>query len=246
LISASDDSFLKVWDRRSLGTTAKPAGVFVGHTEGITYVSPKGDGRYIISNGKDQTLRLWDLRKMMPSSDFDTLPNRRYGIRGFDYREDRYEKPRYSAHPRDNSVMRYVGHRVLSTLIRCYFSPIETTGGSYIYSGSADGNIHIWSLDGRVVQVINRADALPIFSDPSDEDLSTSQGRGMGRRSATVRDISWHSQEPVLMSCAWDNPKSYSSVARHEWKGLGKNAMTLEDVVEREITETNGVPGSWF
>lgn len=53
LISGSDDGFVKVWDRRSLGTTQKPSGVLVGHTEGITYVSPKGDGRYVISNGKD-------------------------------------------------------------------------------------------------------------------------------------------------------------------------------------------------
>ncbi len=27
-------------------------------------MSAKGDGRYVISNGKDQALRLWDLRKM--------------------------------------------------------------------------------------------------------------------------------------------------------------------------------------
>ncbi|RXW19331.1 hypothetical protein EST38_g6521 [Candolleomyces aberdarensis] len=45
LISASDDTFLKVWDRRSLGASRKPSGVLVGHTEGITYVSAKGDGR---------------------------------------------------------------------------------------------------------------------------------------------------------------------------------------------------------
>ena len=38
LISASDDTFVKVWDRRSL-SGGKPAGVLPGHTEGITYVS---------------------------------------------------------------------------------------------------------------------------------------------------------------------------------------------------------------
>jgi hypothetical protein len=38
-------------DRRSLGGSRKPAGVLVGHTEGITNVSAKGDGRYVISNG---------------------------------------------------------------------------------------------------------------------------------------------------------------------------------------------------
>lgn len=48
-------------DRRSLrGDT--PAGVLVGHTEGLTYVASKGDGRYCVSNGKDQSMKLWDLR----------------------------------------------------------------------------------------------------------------------------------------------------------------------------------------
>jgi len=54
LVSASDDHTLKVWDRRSLGASGKPSGVLVGHTEGVTHVSPRGDGRYVISNGKDQ------------------------------------------------------------------------------------------------------------------------------------------------------------------------------------------------
>ena len=39
--------------------------------------------------------------------------------------------------------MTYRGHAVLQTLIRCHFSPAETTGGQYIYSGSADGRIHV-------------------------------------------------------------------------------------------------------
>jgi len=74
-------------DRRSLGAHAKPAGVLVGHTEGITYVSPKGDGRYVISNGKDQTMRLWDLRKMASGEEHEAMPRRRYGLgQGWDYR----------------------------------------------------------------------------------------------------------------------------------------------------------------
>ena len=60
-VSGSDDSMLKVWDRRSL-VRGKPAGCLPGHTEGITYIAPKGDGRYCISNSKDQSVRLWDLR----------------------------------------------------------------------------------------------------------------------------------------------------------------------------------------
>lgn len=67
LISGSDDTFVKVWDRRSLGTAAKPSGVLIGHVEGITYVAPKGDGRYVISNGKDQSLRKCAVRSNVMS-----------------------------------------------------------------------------------------------------------------------------------------------------------------------------------
>ncbi|KDQ20285.1 hypothetical protein BOTBODRAFT_27700 [Botryobasidium botryosum FD-172 SS1] len=248
LISGSDDTFVKVWDRRSLGSSAKPAGVLVGHTEGITHVSSKGDGRYIISNGKDQAVRLWDLRKMMSSPDFDAMPKLDYGLKYFDYRSYEYRKPRYLAHPKDNSVMTYRGHSVLRTLIRCYFSPAETTGGSYIYSGSADGEIHIWSLDGRVAQIINRCEVWPISFDPSDRDAGP--GTNGIRHPVCVRDVSWHTQEPVLMSCAWDEDmyRSSGSVAKHEWKGYGKNGMSIEDVVERdelEEQEMGRIPGAW-
>lgn len=84
LVSASDDTSLKVWDRRSLGSSHKPSGVLIGHTEGITHVAPKGDGRYVISNGKDQVLRLWDLRKMRSHNDWNG--RNQYGHDGFDYR----------------------------------------------------------------------------------------------------------------------------------------------------------------
>lgn len=58
-----------------------------------------------------------------------------YGLRGWDYRNGRYRKPRCVQHPNDCSVMTYRGMRTLRTLIRCAFSPTSTTGGSYIYTG---------------------------------------------------------------------------------------------------------------
>lgn len=69
-----------------MGATRKPTGVLMGHTEGITYVSAKGDGRYVISNGKDQALRLWDLRKMRTSAEQEADGGNFYGIPNFDYR----------------------------------------------------------------------------------------------------------------------------------------------------------------
>jgi DDB1- and CUL4-associated factor 11 len=82
---AVDEKVNSSRDRRSLGEGQKPSGVLLGHTEGITYVSAKGDGRYVISNGKDQALRLWDLRKMHSSAEFDVAAQNDYRS-GFDYR----------------------------------------------------------------------------------------------------------------------------------------------------------------
>ncbi|KAI0727844.1 WD40-repeat-containing domain protein [Fomitopsis betulina] len=240
LVSASDDTFIKVWDRRSLGASPKPSGVLIGHTEGITYVSAKGDGRYVISNGKDQVLRLWDLRMMRSNEDFESVQRVHYGIPHFDYRGGSYPRPQHKAHPLDCSVMQYTGHEVLRTLIRCHFSPAETTGQQYIYSGGSDGRIHIWSLDGRVVQVLNRSNTLPMSSEPSGpEPLEHTPNR----RKVCVRDVSWHREQPVLMSAGWLgvrwNHREGSLVARHEWKGLSKMGHRLEDHVERDQQETS-------
>ncbi|VDC08021.1 unnamed protein product [Peniophora sp. CBMAI 1063] len=234
LVSASDDTTLRVWDRRSLGSSQKASGVLIGHTEGITYVSAKGDGRYVISNGKDQTARLWDLRYMRSNHDWENVADKHYGIEDYDYRYGDYPPPRHESHPMNCSVMAFRGHQVLQTLIRCHFSPAETTGSQYIYSGSYDGRIHIWSLDGRIVQVLERSRSLPINFDPSAPEYGATQGEA---ERICVRDVSWHSREPVIHSAAFESSRMGSTVARHEWKGLTKTAGALEDWVEKDRLE---------
>ncbi|MGJ2543812.1 hypothetical protein ACR8G9_22740 [Salmonella enterica subsp. enterica serovar Paratyphi A] len=54
-----------------------------GHLEGITFIDSRGDGRYFISNGKDQSIKLWDIRKM---SSKVTCPNPRLRNFEWDYR----------------------------------------------------------------------------------------------------------------------------------------------------------------
>lgn len=63
LFSGSDDCTIKIWDRRSMAS-GREAGAFLGHIEGLTYIDSKGDGRYVLSNGKDQTMKLWDIRSV--------------------------------------------------------------------------------------------------------------------------------------------------------------------------------------
>ncbi|TXT13148.1 hypothetical protein VHUM_01549 [Vanrija humicola] len=275
LISGSDDGYVKVWDRRSLSSHT-PSGVLAGATEGITYTAPKGDGRYIAVNSKDQAARLYDLRKMRSWSEFENEPDavERWGCHRYDYRSMKYPRPKLLAHPRDCSVMTFRGHSVLRTLIRCHFSPVESTGQQYIYSGSADGLIHIWSLDGRVVQVLNRAESVNLrdaqgrYNDPSaPEPQRRGQRRGANAYDSrglswTVRDVAWHGFEPTLMSTCWEVEGQYrhgGSVAKHEWKGLGKGGLKrLEDWVDKaaaEAAETerlrtasppSRIPGAWF
>lgn len=44
--SGSDDATIKVWDRRLAGAACRrPVGVLLGHTEGLTHLSARGDGR---------------------------------------------------------------------------------------------------------------------------------------------------------------------------------------------------------
>lgn len=41
----------------------------------------------------------------------------------------------------DTSIMTYKGHVVIKTLVRCRFSPIETTGQRFIYTGCGVGRV---------------------------------------------------------------------------------------------------------
>ena len=178
-VSGSDNSLIEVWDQRvSMGIPVKQ---LVGHLAGVTHMHARGDGRHLISNAKDQSIRLWDLRKA-----HDWEPGRAILIdSAWDYR--------HGAHPRssflfsgrlrrvdDCSLMTYRGHQVHSTLIRAFFSPPIATAQRYIYSGSGNGCVFIWdALSGQIERVL-----------PGHAHL--------------VRDVSWHPQLPEIVSSSWD------------------------------------------
>ncbi|KAK6937469.1 WD40 repeat [Dillenia turbinata] len=177
IYSGSDDNFCKVWDRRCFKANGKPAGVLIGHLEGITFIDSRGDGRYLISNGKDQTIKLWDIRKMSSNA------NCHQGFRSYDWDYRWMDYPPQASdlkHPSDQSVATYKGHSVLRTLIRCYFSPAYSTGQKYIYTGSKDSCIYVYDLvSGAIVARLEH-------------------------HRATVRDCGWHPHYPMLVSSSWD------------------------------------------
>ncbi|RUP46288.1 hypothetical protein BC936DRAFT_147120 [Jimgerdemannia flammicorona] len=208
-------------DRRSLRGDV-PAGVLVGHTEGLTYVASKGDGRYCISNGKDQSMKLWDLRRMTSHKDFEQIE--RLDLRkDWDYRTSNYpgDAP---AHPNDCSVMTYRGHNVVRTLIRCHFSPQHSTGQRYLYTGCADGKIHIYSLDGTVRQVLDAQKAVDNICGRPRRQRTSGLGyygySGYGESDITcVRDVSWHPHLPIIMSTSWSGARKHAGIIlRHGWE----------------------------
>ncbi|MCJ1308255.1 hypothetical protein MMC25_001908 [Agyrium rufum] len=223
LYSGSDDTLIKIWDRRSLGDS-REAGVFMGHTEGVTYVDSKGDGRYVLSNGKDQTMKLWDLRKMMPTEKASQLDFRRSGT-GFDYRWMAYPDDEYEKHPHDCSLVSYRGHQVLKTLIRCHFSPPGSTDSRYVYSGSADGKVYIYNIDGTIAGKIDVYDST-FNTRPRDRRHGSNWGYdddSTGAWKTCVRDASWHPNAPLIAATSWNGYSADSgSCTVHSWNdGVG-------------------------
>jgi len=183
--SGGDDGICKVWDRRALREdNPVPVGVLAGHIDGITYVDPRGDGRHLITNSKDQSIKLWDIRKF---SDMDTVEGGKRAVaeQKWDYRWQKVPKNMTSSKaPKvdgDSSVMTYTGHTVLQTLIRCHFSPQFSTGQKYIYTGCAAGRVVIYDLlTGKMVSELND-------------------------HTSCVRDVSWHPYMHELVSSSWDS-----------------------------------------
>ncbi|KAH7037144.1 WD40-repeat-containing domain protein [Microdochium trichocladiopsis] len=203
LYSGSDDSLIKVWDRRSMGD-GREAGAFVGHIEGLTYLDSKGDGRYILSNGKDQSMKLWDLKMMYSTAQFAELNPHQHtaGAGTFDYRWGPYDDRDWFPHPNDNSVVTYRGHSVLQTLIRCHFSPPGSTDSRYVYTGSHDGKVWIYNMDATVAGVIDvkktsmNEHALPPVYD------RVHARRGFRGWTTCVRDVAWHPNAPFIAASA--------------------------------------------
>ncbi|OWF53520.1 DDB1- and CUL4-associated factor 11 [Mizuhopecten yessoensis] len=183
LFSGGDDGLLKVWDRRTLREENPiPVGVLAGHSDGITYIDSKGDARFLLSNCKDQSMKLWDVRRFSSQEGVQSTKGA-VAKQRWDYRWQQFPKraSKKKILSGDSSIMTYRGHSVLNTLIRCHFSPELTTGQRYVYSGCASGTIVVYDLlTGKIVAKLSG-------------------------HNTCVRDVSWHPYENIIMSTSWDS-----------------------------------------
>ena len=218
LVTGSDDRTIRLWDRRTLSSPDSPGAEergqhhaavasFCGHEQGITHVESAGDGRLFCSNGKDQTIRLWDIRRATTAQQAADVGRE---TNDYDYR---WESPPNSASSSipDCSIATYRGHQVFRTLIRCHFSPART-GCRYIYTGSYAG-------EGQPGEVV-------VYDVMTGEVVRRLRGhRGI------VRDVSWHPSEPTLISASWDQ-----SLGRWEFgeEAEGEEGEGREDMAVRE------------
>ncbi|KYM93583.1 DDB1- and CUL4-associated factor 11 [Cyphomyrmex costatus] len=180
--SAGDDGFCKVWDRRLINmSNPSPVGILAGHRDGITYIDSRGDTRYLITNSKDQSIKLWDTRVF---SSRKAQQNARHLVerKDWDYRWQPVPQRLWDRGflDGDTSVMTYYGHSVRKTLIRCRFSPPDNTGQRYIYTGDSTGRLIIYDLlTGKIVRKVKG-------------------------HLGCIRDVSWHPFDHNLITSSWD------------------------------------------
>ncbi|XP_075165644.1 DDB1- and CUL4-associated factor 11 [Haematobia irritans] len=185
IVSGCNNGILKLWDLRCCGgndyRSAKCQSTFLGHFDGITYIDPRKDGNYVLSNSRDQSIKIWDLRHPTPNSKVRKHPNR--PLIEWDYRFSQVPREYYNPKKTlegDVSVMTYRGHRVTKTLLRAKFSPSFQTGQRYIYTGCTTGRIIIYDvLTGQIKEAIE-SHKLPI------------------------RDLDWHPIRSELISSSLD------------------------------------------
>ena len=207
IYSGSDDSLIKLWDRRDLAAGKRPAGAMVGHREGIVFIKDKKDGVYVLSNSKDQSMKLWDIRMALSAKQFADATTRLDAINAplranpLDYRMADYDMSRWTRHPMDHSLVTFRGHSVLRTLVRCHFSPRSSSDNRYVYSASADGKIYIWNLDATLAKVIDVKTAIKDrVKKPHEFDFAGwSMGLVADRHEMCVRDASWHPTAPIMV-----------------------------------------------
>lgn len=193
LYSGGEDGIIKVWDRRILREESPlPVGQLAGHYDSVTYIDSRNDARYLLTNSKDQSIKLWDIRKFASTEGIEAT-RKAISRQNWDYRWHPYSgKIVKKKLPGDCSLMTYYGHSVIRTLIRARFSPSFNTGQQYIYCGDGFGRVVIYDLlSGKICQILEKT-------------YNSVTGHPEGHGEEVVRDVSWHPYDNNIISSGWD------------------------------------------
>ncbi|XP_017123566.1 DDB1- and CUL4-associated factor 11 [Drosophila gunungcola] len=196
IIAGCDDGLLKVYDLRTSFRSrelSKSVASFIGHYDGVTYLDSRNDGYHVLSNSKDQSIKIWDMRQPSNLRNRSRARQQQLDLTMWDYRWNRVPREFYNPNKAldgDTSIMTYRGHRVTKTLLRAKFSPLEQTGQRYIYTGCATGRIIIYDvLTGKIQEAIE------------------------GHRNV-IRDLDWHPERSEIVSGSWDTHVHLNNFSR--------------------------------
>ncbi|CAD5206673.1 unnamed protein product [Bursaphelenchus okinawaensis] len=210
ILTGADDGLIKVWDRRTIGSSnrAEPVGIMAGHYDGVTYLDSRDDGRYFLSNSKDQSIKLWDLRHTASQTAVKNTLNS-VQSQQWDYRYQRAPtEMNQELMDGDCSVLTMKGHSVLHTLVRAKFSP-ESTGKRYIYTGCATGNCVVYDIiDGKMKAKF-------------------------GGHKSVVRDCSWHPENNEIVTASWDGATSFWNYASSLEKRTESAILSPSKIVKK-------------
>ncbi len=193
---ASADKTIKLWQRQDVNSefNPNPTQTFIGHTDSVSSVNFSPDGQIIVSASFDHTIKLWNINgTLLKTLRGHTLPvlDVHFSPDGKILASASRDKT-VKLWNEDGQFIKNLGDEQLSNLSKkkpkltspaangsinsLSFSP----DGKKIATASADGEIKLWSIDGKLLK------SLPKASD-------------------TILSISFSPDSKLLASANWDN-----------------------------------------
>lgn len=179
-LTGGDDGIVAVVDIRQ---GVHPA-VCLGHTHGVTSISCRGDNRHFVTNSKDQTAKIYDIRAAHKEQAKISagIANTASCLQEWDYRsppaDDEYD---FGNTVDDNSMLTLKDHMTLFTLIRARFSPYDSTGGRFLAVGGVRGRVVVYDVVAGTHELLDLA--------PFD---------------SVVRDVTWHPTSDFIAAACVD------------------------------------------
>lgn len=142
IISASDDSTLKVWD----AVDGKKLRTLLGHSQSVTAIACTPDGKLAISGGADKTLKIWSLSEWKETGSL-------YGHTGNVNAVAIAKDGRFAVSASDDKTLKIWDLatakeiRTLSGHAAKVCTAAITADGKLAISGSADKTVRIWEVE---------------------------------------------------------------------------------------------------